>query len=507
MQNHKEQIANKLECKLLEKEAESKSLKSQLQSLSIENNSLAHELSKVKLLCNSLISKEDNHAFVQDQLNEKEAEITKLKSEVFELSRADNDHQFKSKLQYEKDVNQVKYQLENYVAKVDNAAKIEKVNETFHNKILELESIILQYKEEEQKRIDLIQLQHQNKISSFKKQMIDYLKGDRRSKSNSVNNAELNSKLTNLHISELINELEFQSYLIESLIKENNVFKKKIAALTNDIKIHCQVETCLCEKNNKFQKQLQIISQPMEGLRTTTSNLNTNTNTHTNNKIAITNYQSQTFYKCNKNKSEDMNQTRTFRLRKDIVSKEMQIETLKTQYNATKGKLDLLNKKYSEIIRLCDEALKEMYLSKENKVDEVYLSLDEFKQCDFTKMTPKQKYAALVIIIKYILPLVNREVVVNGALDANVNQIKTKVYYDKGLGSHKHCNSESDYAYSSVSATAITESGYKKKKHSQQIKYNPLIADNKYKVKKPSFLIANNRISFSPLPIILSKQD
>lgn len=495
---------NQLECKLLEKEAENKALSNQLQLLSNENNTIESELNQLKLLCNSLITKEGNYALIQSQLNDKEAEITKLKTEVVELSRDFINNQFKLKLQYEKDVSQVKYQQENYVAKVDNAVKIEKLNEIFYNKILELENMILQFKKEEQKQINSVELKHQNQIASFKKKMIDYLKDDKRSKSNSSYTSDLNLKLTNLHVSELVNELEFQSHLIESLIQENHGFKKTIEALANDIKIHRQVENCLCEKNKKFQKQLQIISKPMEGSISSTSNNNINN-------LLIPNCQSKSFYSLNNhikgNRSKDMSHLKTVQWKKDLVGKEMQIEAWKAKYDAMKSKLDSLNKKYAEIIHLCDDALKEIYLSTETKVDELYLSLDEFQQCDFSKMTPHQKYAALVIIIKYILPLVNKEVVANGALNTNVDQIKAKVYYDRNMTSHKHLYSNNEYAHSSSSVTAITESGYIRKNFLKHIKYTPLLSETKYRVKKPSFLIANNKISFDPFSGVNNKQN
>ena len=166
---------------------------------------------------------------------------------------------------YEKDVTLVKLQNENNNFKVENANKVEKFNDTLYSKILSLENVIKTFAAEEKKKMNFIELQHQNKMASFKKKMLDYLKNEHSSYGSSTNQqSELNAKLTLLHVTELIKELEFQSTQIETLLKEKDILKRKVSDMANDIKIHVQVENCLEEKNKKFQMQLHSISRPIK---------------------------------------------------------------------------------------------------------------------------------------------------------------------------------------------------------------------------------------------------
>ena len=80
-------------------------------------------------------------------------------------------------------------------------------------------------------------------MASFKKKMLDFLKNEHSSYGSSTNQqSELNAKLTLLHVTELIKELEFQSTQIETLLKEKDILKRKVSDMANDIKIHVQVE-------------------------------------------------------------------------------------------------------------------------------------------------------------------------------------------------------------------------------------------------------------------------
>ena len=123
----------------------------------------------------------------------------------------------------------------------------------------------MKFSEEEKKKLNNLEIQHQNKMASFKKKMLDYLKNEHSNYGSSSNRqSELNSKLTILHVTELIKELEFQSNMIESLLREKEILKKKVFDMSNDIKIHVEVENCLEEKNKKFQKQLHSLSKPIK---------------------------------------------------------------------------------------------------------------------------------------------------------------------------------------------------------------------------------------------------
>lgn len=482
---------NIFESKLLEKDSDIQSIQNQVSSLIIENNNLLSELSKIKLLCNSLISKEANYASIQSQLNEKESKIVTLKSEVFELSRLYIDTQYKLKLQYEKDVSQIKYQQENFAVKIETASKIEKLNEIFYNKILELEDMIIHFKEEEKKRINLLELKHNTKENLIKKKMLDYLRNESRNKDQSSIQYELNEKLNTLHRREIINELEFQSCLIETLIKERDELKHKIKELQNDIKIHCEVENCLCEKNKKLEKELRLITQSDAELSSTLSIIKN---------IKRPKYPSDTL-KTITVKGEggrfikELKKNSNYQLQRGLIAKDKLIEDYKSKYETAQGQLDLIEKKYTLIGLLCNEALEDIYANKQLKIGEVYLSVNEFEQSNFEKMSKEQRYAALVIIIKYILPFINKEVVKNNALNSKVDYIKTKVY-SGSINNRQRKHNDSNYTFSSATITANTEHvPYKRKKHIKHIQITSL-TDLNHTSQRP-ILQAKNKLDLN----------
>ena len=205
-------------------------LKAKLSSLEQTNLNLSSENAKMK---NELITHQmDSQSFpkVKKTLEEKEAELEKITSLYTNLQREYRDYKVSMTNRYEKDVTLVKLQNENNIFKVENASKVEKFNDTLYNKILELENVIKNFSQEEKKKMDLLELQHQNKMASFKKKMLDYLKNEHSSYGSSTNQqSELNAKLTLLHVTELIKELEFQSTQIETLLKEKDILKRKVS--------------------------------------------------------------------------------------------------------------------------------------------------------------------------------------------------------------------------------------------------------------------------------------
>jgi hypothetical protein len=140
-----------------------------------------------------------------------------------------------------------------------------------------------------------MELNHQNKMAKFKKKMLDYLKDEHANfGANSNLQNELNNKLNILHVQELKNELEYQSRIIEDLLREREVLKRKVADLTNDVKIYINVTNCLGQKNKEFQDKLHEISKPIKINKSLSPNHNnfnishnnTNSNNHINKKYS-----------------------------------------------------------------------------------------------------------------------------------------------------------------------------------------------------------------------------
>ena len=94
-------------------------------------------------------------------------------------------------------------------------------------------------------------------------------------------------------------------------------------------------------------------------------------------------------------------------LQRELIKKIKEIEDYKSKYESYKSKLDYLNNKYINIIILFDSALSK--IESEIKNREIYIDVESMKKCDFEKLTAEQKYSIVILLVKYILPLINKD--------------------------------------------------------------------------------------------------
>ena len=95
-------------------------------------------------------------------------------------------------------------------------------------------------------------------------------------------------------------------------------------------------------------------------------------------------------------------------LRKELVQRIKESEDYKSKYECYKTKLDILNNKYGNIMGLFEDVLIKIYEDKNmTNIKNIYINLDDFKSCNFEKLSPEQKYSIVILIINYLLPLIN----------------------------------------------------------------------------------------------------
>ena len=111
----------------------------------------------------------------------------------------------------------------------------------------------------------------------------------------------------------------------------------------------------------------------------------------------------------NKMKFEDNNQSKNIIiLRKELIRKIKECEDYKSKYEYYKTKLDSLNNKYGNIMQLFEGVLVDIYEDKNMKnIKNIFISLEDFKQCNFDILSAEQKYSIITLIIKYLIPLIN----------------------------------------------------------------------------------------------------
>ena len=95
-------------------------------------------------------------------------------------------------------------------------------------------------------------------------------------------------------------------------------------------------------------------------------------------------------------------------LRKELVKRIKESEDYKSKYDYYKTKLDELNNKYGNIMKLFEDVLIKIYEDKNMKnIKSIYVNIEEFKRCNFENLSSEQKYSIVMLIIKYLLPLIN----------------------------------------------------------------------------------------------------
>ena len=515
--------------KLMEQGEELKLLHEEIAHLKEENLNLKTDNNTLRKNIYILKAEKASNAISEKAMKEKDEFIEKLSNDIINQQKDFNSYKTLQEANFEKEVHQVNLQQENLKYKMENISKIENLNNIFYYKILELEDIIKNFSDEKKKKLENMELKHQNKMAKFKKKMLDYLKDEHANFGlNSNKQNELNNKLNILHVQELKNELEYQSRIIENLLKEREILKRKVADLTNDVKIYMNVTNCLEQKNKEFQDKLHEISKPIKNNKShspNNNNINTFNISHSNNINSSSNHlisknsSSQINlnniikfkpspiidirnYHKKKNSSSNNNQSDKYLITKELLNKEKIKENYRLKYETAQSKLDFINKKYSNILKLYDSALEKIYNNYINKNNEnIYLNLEDFSECDFEKMNPEQKYAVLVQMINTIFPIVNKNSIESEFLNQKIPTIKTKYYLgnNNSRTSNNFCHSNISLGENSTFGSSILDNFAKNSvKAFKKIKMEPL---SELSYRRAKILLQDNQIRLKTFSI------
>ena len=419
---------------------ENKNLKEINKKLETSYLNLQNKYSNLKTSYSIISSKENHLSNLEKNIIEKDKEILNLKEKINILESKFEKYKNEYDIRYEYDVNQIKYCHQNSLNKIENTNKLEQLNKILYNKILTLEDIILNFKNEEKKKLDKLEIEHEKKINEIKKTMLKFIKKGKFSKSSSNLQNNLNLKLNNLLNKELLNELEFQSYQIDDLLKQRDNLDKIINSYKSDIDIHKNVEKLLSEKNKRYTGMIKVLSNKIESINN--SRLSSSKNREKENKNNSKHFKSHSLsnnesnyssinenisYK-NKKSNNKLKMENTIVLTREYINKNKQLESLKMKYDTLKSKLDFIHSKYSNILELFDIALDKVY-DDENfkKLKNIFVNIDDFKKCDFEQLNIEQKYSIIVLIIKYILPFISNEGL-SSKLTKKIPYIQTQIY-------------------------------------------------------------------------------
>jgi hypothetical protein len=151
-----------------------------------------------------------------------------------------------------------------------------------------MEEIINNFNKIEESNMNKRKIEYMNKLNKFKKKVLDFLKDEINCKKNFKEQLQLSNLVNNLHIKELIRDIEDLNNEVCDLLEEKQELKYKIFCLVNDIEIYRKVIDTVVLKNNNLQKKLfkKNISSPLINFKTFFSDKkNININSKDNNEI------------------------------------------------------------------------------------------------------------------------------------------------------------------------------------------------------------------------------
>ena len=392
---------------------------------------LESEYKDLRIKYSILLSKGEEYNKLQDILRKKDSLILELEKELNKNKQnyENNKKEFDEK--YQHDIKEVQYINGKLNIKNDNFTKIEKLNNLLYNHVLQLEEKILNFKNDEKKRIQEREIEYKKKINEIKKKMFDYIKEGKNLKDkNDQDIYNIIQKFSIMNHNTLLNELEFESIQLEDLLKQREHLDKIIMEMKSDLETHKKIEKMLVDKNKKYFDIIKFLSSRDEVKiknkkinnknilfnRIKKSNDIKNINLEKNefNKtqsLMKINFINEEFKKMkrkycmisnDKNKNENDNEKDVISLQKDIIKKSKTLEDLKSQNEYYQTKIRIINEKYKNIMSLFDNALEKIYEDKSlENIKDIFIDINEFKNCNFEQLTSKQRHTIIVLSIKH----------------------------------------------------------------------------------------------------------
>ena len=388
------------------------SLKKKNSELERINRNLKIKLLELSKTRNYLIQVENNNKFLAEDQKNKNNRIKDLENEVLKITENSKEEHRLLQKDLEAEILYYKGLNKTGLSKIDAAEKVIKLNETQHNYILKLEEKIDQINNENEVKMNQLQIEHERHYLKLKKQMIDFIKKSQDDMTkNNEGNLELNTKFGILYKNQMLNELENQSLQIQELLKLKERHERQIYLLKQEISTHKAVEHIIGKKKDKYLELAKKNfgenvdkAQSKKELATKVPLLNINNNIFNSNCLTDRNsYNHKIFRKMSKKDYYDYKSLE--KIYKELLD---DYNFLKNKYNTLRDKEKIYQEKYKGIINLYNEALEELLSDEEIKNKEnIYVNLKEFNKGNYENLTKEEKYYILVALINNILPLVH----------------------------------------------------------------------------------------------------
>ena len=323
---------------------------------------------------------------------------------------------------YNSKINQLQTTINSYDQKIETANKIIEENKKLNEKLEELEKEKKELiKKHEMDLVDL-EVRNQLKLSNLKKKMLEEIEN------NSKKVTELNmqyidasNKLTLVQNYQLLTQLEYQSQQFDELTKKKEILEKKNYELKKDIEIHKEVELSLADKNKRLKNELSTIKEKKN---------NSNQESEKNKQITIISkdvIEKNDYNKLNINLKMLNLEQKIIDLEKKLNAKKRDFNNLKQKYESIENILKNIEKKYLGLYNFLEDCLNNFF----NDVDlnsnrEISEHIEQIKNGDFSSLDRDEQYITLIILMKYLIPLINQTKLNNDINSANNLDLKNQ---------------------------------------------------------------------------------
>ena len=342
-------------------------------------------------------------------------DIENLKEEILNQKKTYLEEKTQSEKLYNARINQMQTIIDNYNQKLQMTNKIMEENKQMKTLVETAQKEAIDVKRKSEKDLVDLAIKNKLKLSILKKKMYENIKNSQIKVTElNMQYMDVSSKLTLLQNHQLLTQLEYLQEQLDEYSQNNELLKKKNQELIKDIQIHKEVEISLAEKNKKLKIEL---SKEREEKNTDEKNIPSDLDKINDENDKKDEQSERKKYSIN----QDMInlEKKILNLEKQLKQKKADFNFLKDKYNFIENYLRNYEKKFLGIINFLQDCLNKFFIDEELLSNrEINIHINDLKQGDFTSLNKEEQYSVLIILMKYLMPMVNQ---------ANMNNEQKKV--------------------------------------------------------------------------------
>ena len=351
-------------------------------------------------------------------------DIENLKEEILNQKKTYLEEKTQSEKLYNARINQMQTIIDNYNQKLEMTNKIMEENKQMKTLVETAQKEAIDVKRKSEKDLVDLAIKNKLKLSILKKKMYENIKNSQIKVTElNMQYMDVSSKLTLLQNHQLLTQLEYLQEQLDEYSQNNELLKKKNQELIKDIQIHKEVEISLAEKNKKLKIEL---SKEREEKNTDEKNIPSDLDKINDENDKKDEQSERKKYSIN----QDMInlEKKILNLEKQLKQKKADFNFLKDKYNFIENYLKNYEKKFLGIINFLQDCLNKFFIDEELLSNrEINIHINDLKQGDFTSLNKEEQYSVLIILMKYLMPMVNQANMNNEQKRVNKINLKFKL--------------------------------------------------------------------------------